>query len=76
MANKNVPIWATDDFWPRPSDTIEELEKKQSLNTKTAFGEICLDFICPDRIGSDTTEFQSNALVAGQYISDKKKNKK
>jgi len=64
------PAWSQNSFWPKPDDSVEVLEQKKKLNTNAAWGEIGADLVVPSR-ESDVTEFQSNALVAQEYINQK-----
>ncbi len=71
MSRNNQPAWADDKMWPKPTDTVEELEAKRNLNLQAAVGEMILDTVLPDR-DSDITEFQSNAATANEYIQQNK----
>lgn len=57
----------SDKIRPLPSDSREELERKKEINLQSAYGEIGLDLINPDR-DSEVTDYQSNALLAEDYI--------
>ncbi len=62
----------TDEFYPKPDDSIETLQQKRDLNINAAWGEIAIDLALPNR-ESDVTEYISNASVAGEYIEQKQK---
>ena len=66
------PASESDAFWPRPGDSREVLEKKYDLNRAAAMGEIVQDVFLPGRPDSSVADFQSNAMVAGEYLRDKK----
>ena len=63
----------TDAFWPSPEDSVESLQEKRQLNIDAAWGEIACDIALPDR-ESDVTEYQSNAIVAQEYINEQNSN--
>lgn len=62
----------SDAFYPRPTDSRSVLEKKYELNRCAAMGEIVQDAFVPGRVDSEVTDFQSNAMVAKEYLRDKK----
>lgn len=58
-----------DKLYPKPDDTMEELQEKYTINMNAGWSEILHDTILPER-DSDITEFQSNAMVAQKYMDD------
>ena len=60
----------SDSFWPYSDDSIEVLQEKKDLNINAAWGEICIDTVCPDR-ESEVTEYQSNAIISQELIDQK-----